>query len=191
MKLSIAFVLLFSPFLGFSQLDLKEIMTGQDYIGHWPENQFWSNDGSNIYFDWKTGSNRGALMHAYNVKTKLINQLDSIEDTKAITNDLNQADYKVLYFERDNALASLDKVNGDISLCYQSFENISNIQRVVDPNVVILQQGINLRIRSSRKSGEKNKEIIIFLLNLSRYIWVLEMFQRYKLIHPKSMLLLL
>ena len=76
MKLSFAFVLLFGPFLGFSQLDLKEIMTGQDYIGHWPENQFWSYDGSNIYFDWQTGSNRGALMHAYNVKTKLINQIN-------------------------------------------------------------------------------------------------------------------
>jgi dipeptidyl aminopeptidase/acylaminoacyl peptidase len=144
MKLSFASVLLFSPFLGFGQLDLKEIMTGQDYIGHWPENQFWSYDGSNIYFDWQTGSNRGAPMHAYNVKTKLIDQLDSIEETKAIGNDLSQADFKVLYFERDNALASLYKINGDISLCYQSFESLSSIQRVVDPNVIILQQGINL-----------------------------------------------
>jgi dipeptidyl aminopeptidase/acylaminoacyl peptidase len=144
MKYSIACVLLFSPFLGFGQLDLKEIMTGQDYIGHWPENQFWSYDGSNIYFDWQTGTNRGAPMHAYHVKTKLIHQLDSIEETKAISNDLNQADYKVLYFERDNALASLYKINGDISLCYQSFENLSSIQRVVDPNVIILQQDINL-----------------------------------------------
>lgn len=35
-----------------STLTIPQIMQGQDFTGYWPSNQWWSEDGKIIYFDW-------------------------------------------------------------------------------------------------------------------------------------------
>ena len=139
------FVVIFcSPLACFSQLDLKEIMRGPSFIGYLPEDAFWSYDGSSIYFDWQQGNDLGTSFFQYNCKSKVIQKLDSIQAENAIGYDLIQKEFKVLYFEKEGSLASLYKINGEISLCYQGFESISNIQRLIDPNRIVFQQGLNL-----------------------------------------------
>ncbi|NDC28898.1 MAG: hypothetical protein EBZ94_06145, partial [Crocinitomicaceae bacterium] len=128
----------------YSQLDLKEIMKGPDFIGYLPENPYWSYDGTKIYFDYRAESDRGNSLHQFDIKSKTIQKLDSIARVQTIAYDLSQNAFSHLYFERDNTLASVDKINKRISLCYQGMQDIQNIQRLNDENKLVFQQGINL-----------------------------------------------
>ena len=144
MKFFFLFIVFSLPIACFSQLNLKEIMSGPSFIGHLPENPFWSYDGSTIYFDWQQEKELGTSLYQYNCKTKMIKKLDTIQSAKIIGHDQFQSGFKLMYFEKEGALASLNKINGDVSLCYQGFESISTVQRLVDPNRIVFQQGLNL-----------------------------------------------
>jgi dipeptidyl aminopeptidase/acylaminoacyl peptidase len=144
MKIFFLTIVFCLPIACFSQLNLKEIMSGPSFIGHQPENPFWSYDGSTIYFGWQQEKELGASLFQYNCKTKTTKRLDSIQSANAIGYDMTQHNFKVMYFERENALASLYKINGDILLCHQGPSTIENIQRLNDPNRIVFQQGLNL-----------------------------------------------
>ena len=103
----------------YSQLDLKEIMKGPDFVGYLPENPYWSHEGTKIYFDYIAENDRGNTLHEFNLKSKTIQKLDSIARVQTVAYDLRQDAYNLIYFERDNALASFNKLNNEISLCYQ------------------------------------------------------------------------
>jgi hypothetical protein len=47
-----ALFLLFSSLIISQNLQLEEIMKGNEFIGHQPSNQRWSVDGKTIYFEW-------------------------------------------------------------------------------------------------------------------------------------------
>src|ERR1044072_7718874 len=46
---------------------LEEIMKGDDFIGHSPENYEWSYDGSGIYFDWNPDNEPGNSPYYYRI----------------------------------------------------------------------------------------------------------------------------
>ena len=135
----------------YSQLDLKEIMKGSDFVGHLPENQYWSYDGTKIYFDYRAENDRGNSLHQFILKSKTIQKLDSIARVQTIAYDLNQDAYNLVYFERDNTLASVDKINKRISLCYQG---------MVDDNVQF-QDVVRLSQRFI-ELGKKDWELAVY-----------------------------
>ena len=49
-----ALLILFSSLVISQNLQLEEIMKGNEFIGHQPSNQRWSADGKTIYFEWKS-----------------------------------------------------------------------------------------------------------------------------------------
>lgn len=53
-----------------SSLELSEIMKGDDFIGHQPENIAWSNDGKFILYDGNKNRELGITRYAYNIETK-------------------------------------------------------------------------------------------------------------------------
>jgi hypothetical protein len=106
-------------------------MKGSDFVGYLPENPYWSYDGTKIYFDYRAENDRGNSLHQFDLKSKTIQKLDSIARVQTIAYDLSQDAYNLLYFERDNTLASVDKIKKRISLCYQGMESIQNIQRLL------------------------------------------------------------
>lgn len=148
----------------YSQLDLKEIMKGPDFVGHLPENPYWSYDGTKIYFDYRAESDRGTSLHQFDLKSKTIQKLDSIARVQTIAYDLNQDAYNLVYFERDNTLASVDKINKRISLCYQGMESIKNIQRLNDENKLVFQQGINLFEWQNKDGKSSMRQLTNFIL---------------------------
>jgi dipeptidyl aminopeptidase/acylaminoacyl peptidase len=148
----------------YSQLDLKEIMKGPDFVGYLPENPYWSYDGTKIYFDYRAESDRGTSLHQFDLKSKTIQKLDSIAKVQTIAYDLSQDAYNLLYFERDNTLASVDKMNKQISLCYQGMQDIQNIQRLNDENKLVFQQGINLFEWQNKDGKSSMRQLTNFIL---------------------------
>ena len=148
----------------YSQLDLKEIMKGPDFVGHLPENPYWSYDGTKIYFDYRAESDRGTSLHQFDLKSKTIQKLDSIARVQTIAYDLSQDAYNLLYFERDNTLASVDKMNKQISLCYQGMQDIQNIQRLNDENKLVFEQGINLFEWQNKDGKSSMRQLTNFIL---------------------------
>lgn len=148
----------------YSQLDLKEIMKGPDFVGYLAENPYWSYDGTKIYFDYRAESDRGTSLHQFDLKSKTIQKLDSIAKVQTIAYDLSQDAYNLLYFERDNTLASVDKMNKQISLCYQGMQDIQNIQRLNDENKLVFQQGINLFEWQNKDGKSSMRQLTNFIL---------------------------
>ena len=148
----------------YSQLDLKEIMKGPDFVGHLPENPYWSYDGTKIYFDYRAESDSGTSLHQFDLKSKVIQKLDSIARVQTIAYDLSQDAYNLLYFERDNTLASVNKMNKQISLCYQGMQDIQNIQRLNDENKLVFQQGINLFEWQNKDGKSSMRQLTNFIL---------------------------
>ena len=164
MKFTFLFFIVFFSVFSFGQLDLKEIMKGPDFVGHLPENPYWSYDGTKIYFDYRAESDRGNSLHQFDLKSKTIQKLDSIARVQTIAYDLSQDAYSLLYFERDNALASVDKMNKQISLCYQGMQDIQNIQRLNDANKLVFQQGINLFEWQNKDGKSSMRQLTNFIL---------------------------
>lgn len=158
------FVVFFSSVFSFGQLDLKEIMKGSDFVGHLPENPYWSYDGTKIYFDYRAKNDRGNSLHQFDLKSKTIQKLDSIARVQTIAYDLSQDAYNLVYFERDNTLASVDNINKRISLCYQGMESIQNIQRLNDANKLVFQQGINLFEWQNKDGKSSMRQLTNFIL---------------------------
>lgn len=59
-----------------SPLSIKEIMKGDDFIGHLPNNPFWSSDSETIYFNWNPNRATSDSLYGYNLKSTEIYQLD-------------------------------------------------------------------------------------------------------------------
>lgn len=58
-----------------SALRLSEIMTGPDFVGHLPSQPGWSNDGKNLYFNWKPDSNGLVQPYVFEMSTNKLRPL--------------------------------------------------------------------------------------------------------------------
>lgn len=59
-----------------SSIELSEIMKGDDFIGHQPSSQEWSQDGQYILFDWNPNSEPGDSRYTYTLKSKEITKVN-------------------------------------------------------------------------------------------------------------------
>ncbi|MEH6680508.1 MAG: prolyl oligopeptidase family serine peptidase [Sediminicola sp.] len=59
-----------------SALSIKEIMKGDDFIGHLPSSPQWSADGNYIYFNWNPEGTPSDSLYSYGIKTKKIGKVD-------------------------------------------------------------------------------------------------------------------
>ncbi|PWI29221.1 S9 family peptidase [Flavobacteriaceae bacterium LYZ1037] len=59
-----------------SELTIKEIMQGSNFIGHLPSNVSWSNNNECIYFNWNPDSDLNDSLYAYNLKNDKITKVD-------------------------------------------------------------------------------------------------------------------
>lgn len=68
MKLYCTLLLTFcSPAFFAQNFRLEEIMKGDDFIGHSPENVRWSYNGESVYFDWNPNSEAGSSPYRYDL----------------------------------------------------------------------------------------------------------------------------
>jgi dipeptidyl aminopeptidase/acylaminoacyl peptidase len=152
-----------------AQLDLKEIMKGDSYVGHLPENQRWSTNGNHIYFDWNNSNDLGNSTFEFNVAAKTLTKLSSEVDSKSISNDKSQSIFPNQIMNIDGALVEIDKKTSVPKLLFQSSQGVFNVQRLNDLSKVVFQSGGNLFLFSSGnqfsikqitnfKSGDKKSQ---------------------------------
>jgi dipeptidyl aminopeptidase/acylaminoacyl peptidase len=160
--------IIFTLFLAFNfnfliaQLDLKEIMKGNEFVGYLPENQRWSFDGSKIYFDANEDMEPSYSTFHYDLASKEKKKLDlkSAAEAGVLIFDISQQQFNDQFFISGNSIGKLTKKTGAYSLVYQTNEAIFNLQRISgnkSPRIgqlqdVVFQKGINL-YRYSENNG--------------------------------------
>jgi dipeptidyl aminopeptidase/acylaminoacyl peptidase len=126
-----------------STLSLKEIMKGNEFIGHQPEYVRWSVDGQAIYFEWNPLNEPGNSTYQFSLDPKI--NTHSLADPKTVIEyDWNQRNYGKNYYSIDGALVAYDKKTKKRSLIYHSASPVHSIQRTNQENSVFFQQGQNL-----------------------------------------------
>ena len=140
MKSSILFLAAFVWFQSNAQLDLKQIMSGNEFVGNLPENQRWSADGKYIYFDWNPDKELGNSLYKYDLLTKKTTKCSTKEAAKAIAYDASQASFPIQYQELEGNLVAFDKKTSALQLLLQMANPIYNVQRLNDANAVVFEQ---------------------------------------------------
>ena len=127
-----------------SSLELREIMKGDEFVGHLPQSAHWSLTGEHILFDWNPESAPGNTTYAYDLKTKT---------TEIITPEFynNNTDYwggtsiEYSYYNEDGALFHFDFKNKKAELIYRSLKGIYNVQYREGGDYVYFQEGDEIK----------------------------------------------
>ena len=128
----------------FSQtLLLPDIMKGDEFIGHQPENHRWSIDGSTVYFDWNPKNEKGNSTFFWKKGMKLPELLQKdISFTEE--NFENQRQFNEVYYTQNGNLFSYDKKAKTHKKVIVSSGRISNVQRSENPKLIFFQQNNNI-----------------------------------------------
>ena len=126
------------PFLSAGQLQLSEIMKGNDFIGHLPQYIRWEVSGNKLCFDKKNGAE--SITICYDLKSKSLDTLS--EDVIAF--DRDQASFERQYQIQNNEISFWDKKLKVKRLLFSSQQHISNLQRGNNKNHIYFQMGEDL-----------------------------------------------
>jgi acetyl esterase/lipase len=125
----------------FGQLELKQIMTGNDFIGNSPESFSWSLDGQSIYFYWNPENKLVSSLYQFDLKSKKYHKLVDSVAVNVVFYDPSQANYPQQVMNDEGVLWSIDKKDGSRKIHIQSSNGIYNVQRTSNPDIVVFQQG--------------------------------------------------
>ncbi|MEY4604944.1 MAG: hypothetical protein RIT43_2236 [Bacteroidota bacterium] len=126
-----------------SSLVLEEIMKGNEFIGHQPENIRWSIDGKKIYFDWNPKNEPGNS--TYEFEPALKGSKPILSDPKTILEyDQTQSSYSDQYQIIGGSLTRYDKNSNQFTRIYSTTSDLHSIQRSNDPKTVYFQSGSNI-----------------------------------------------
>ncbi|WP_329805946.1 S9 family peptidase [Flavobacterium facile] len=139
-----AFLFAFTSILSSQNLQLEEIMKGNEFIGQQPSNPRWSVDGKTIYFDWNPKNQIGDQTYYW--------QHGFTEPKLLPKSDINfseiqyqgQEKFDVVYYTNQGALFSYHKKTKENKVIYQTTSTINSIQRSVNPNIIYFQQNRNM-----------------------------------------------
>ncbi|WP_188361571.1 S9 family peptidase [Flavobacterium orientale] len=134
---------LFQLFFGQS-LTLSEIMKGDEFIGHQPENHRWSIDGTTVYFDWNPKNELGNSAFYWKKGMKNPEKVAPSDLIAARIRNDNQTDFPTLFFINQGVLYEFDKKTKKKKKIYQSSQGVSNVRRSSNPNQIFFNQNNNL-----------------------------------------------
>ncbi len=132
------------------KMSIENIMRDQKWIGASPENIFWSDDGSKIYFTWNRTQAKEDSLFSYNLKNGKIHPL-SIEEQKNIPSQYGS-------YNKNRTIKVFEK-NGDIFL--------------LELKTGKQQQVTNTNERESNPKFSLDGKKIIYTMNGNLYSWVL------------------
>lgn len=134
------------------QLDLKQIMSGTDFVGQSPESFYWSLDGQSIYFYWNPDNQLGSSLYQFDLKSKQYHKLSDSMAVNTVFYDRSQAAFPQQVMSDEGVLWSVDKKDGSRKIHLQTRDGVFNVQRTSNPDVVVFQQG-NQVFSCELKSG--------------------------------------
>ena len=156
-----------------SQLKLEEIMKGNEYIGHQPENFQWNLNSDQIYFDWNKENNPLPSTYVFKLNeynpilTK--NNFYKIEQQERAKQVVNQSKFTTIFYSYQGGLWKHTKKTSSDQLVFKTTEPLTIIQRSSE-NTVFFQLGNNVysyalasgsirQLTDFKKEVNKSKEI--------------------------------
>lgn len=127
-----------------SSLELKEIMKGNEFIGHQPENIRWNVSGTEITFNWNPDNETGSSFFKVNPLSKDRKIVKIPSDDLSIAYDRSQHSFDIQYSVIDGCLVAYNKKTLKSELIVQSVVPVRNVQRVNNSQLIYFQQGNNL-----------------------------------------------
>jgi dipeptidyl aminopeptidase/acylaminoacyl peptidase len=140
--LSLFFI--FTSLLSSQNLQLEEIMKGNEFIGQQPSNPRWSVDGKTIYFDWNPKNEIGDKTYYWQQGFSEPKLLPKSEFNFSEIQFQGQEKFDVVYYTNQGALFSYHKKTKENKIIYQTTSTINSIQRSVNPNIIYFQQNRNV-----------------------------------------------
>lgn len=137
-------IFIFSATLFSQNLQLEEIMKGNEFIGQQPSNQRWSVDGKTIYFDWNPKNEIGDKTYYWQQGFSEPKLLPQSEFNFSDIQFQGQEKFDVVYYTNQGALFSYNKKTKENKIIYQTTSNINSIQRSANPNIIYFQQNRNV-----------------------------------------------
>ncbi|MCX6169543.1 MAG: DPP IV N-terminal domain-containing protein [Ignavibacteriales bacterium] len=132
------------------KMSIENIMRNQKWMGTSPEEIYWSDDGSKIYFTWNRSQAKEDSLFSYNTKDGKIHPL-SLEEQKNLPSQYGS-------YNKNRSIKVYEK-NGDIFLLEIK---TGNQQQITNTN----EREFNPRFSSDGKK-------IIYTMNDNLYSWVL------------------
>ncbi|WP_333693441.1 S9 family peptidase [Flavobacterium sp.] len=125
------------------ELVLSEIMKGDEFIGHQPENPRWSLDGTTVYFDWNPNNEVGNSTFFWKKGMKNPEKLTQNLDLYPLSFDFPN-EFDELFYSQNGNLYKYDKKIKKHQIVIASSNRISNIVRSVQPHILYFQQNQNI-----------------------------------------------
>ena len=139
-----AFLFAFTSILSSQNLQLEEIMKGNEFIGQQPSNPRWLVDGKTIYFDWNPKNEIGDKTYYWQQGFSEPRLLPKTEFNFSEIQFQGQEKFDIVYYTNQGALFSFNKKTKENKIIYQTTSNINSIQRSVNPNIIYFQQNRNV-----------------------------------------------
>ncbi|WP_339834770.1 prolyl oligopeptidase family serine peptidase [uncultured Flavobacterium sp.] len=153
-------------------LQLEQIMKGNEFIGNQPENHRWSTDGSTIYFDWNPKNEVGNSTYYWNPSMGEPQILKDTDKDFSEINDTNQKEFEIVYYTKAGNLYAFNRKNKNSKKIIVASERIYNIERSNNPEIIFYQQSRNIyqlnvkdfsivqltNFKSGSESEDKDKE---------------------------------
>ncbi|WP_434036190.1 prolyl oligopeptidase family serine peptidase [Formosa sp. 4Alg 33] len=131
-----------------SALSIKQIMQGDDFIGHLPSNVHWSENSNTIYFNWNPEQAFSDSLYTYHTTTKEIKKV-SFEDAYNIPS--SRATYNTTKSKK------IYSKHGDVFLMDIPSKKITQIT--------------NTQAYESQPHFTNNEEHVAYVLNNNIYTW--------------------
>lgn len=145
MKNSFTLFALITTFFSFSQaLQLEDIMKGNEFIGHQPENHRWSVDGKTVLFDWNPKNEIGNSSYFWNSNSGAPQKVTTTSPIYDIDYDASQKQFDVIYYTNQGVLYSYTKATKKTKKVLHSTDRITAIVRSINPNSIFFQQNRNV-----------------------------------------------
>lgn len=151
------------------ELTVKQIMQGQDFVGHWPNNLFWSEDSRNVYFSWNPENSEGDSLYVVS--------LDALKPIKVNFNDRLELpsrygaydkNYKRMVYSKNSDIFILDIEKNIKTQLTNTLKGVYNLSFNASGDKIIYEEDGNLFsriIKNGRiqqltdfKSGMKRSE---------------------------------
>ena len=145
MKTVFTFLCFFIISFSFSQnLQLEEIMKGNEFIGNQPSNLRWSVDGKSIFFDWNPNNELGDQTYYWQQGFSNAKLLPQSDYNFSEIQFQGQEKFDIVYYSNQGALFSYNKKTKENKIIYQTTSTINAIQRSSNPDIIYFQQNRNV-----------------------------------------------
>ncbi|MEZ4922446.1 MAG: prolyl oligopeptidase family serine peptidase [Crocinitomicaceae bacterium] len=137
-----------------SALKLEEIMTGNDFIGHQPENIQWAPDSKSFYFTWDKENTGITTYYEYTLKSGELKKLEPGNTTALpVDGHFRSENWQKIFYRKDQTLYELQENRLVLVFNYLKYYSVYKVDN--DGNVIV-QIEDNL-YRLDRKLGQYNQ----------------------------------